>query len=58
MEHTLDFSPAAQEAGPMELDVEHLDLVAGGLPRGNWLGTEALPASDTEYSLPRGNWAA
>lgn len=58
MEQTLELGPDSQVDGPVELCSQDLALVGGGLPRGNWLGTEQVPSLTTELSLPRGNWIA
>jgi len=41
----------AQRPGPVPLDPKHLQLVAGGAPRGGWITTES-----TTTQAPRGGW--
>lgn len=45
--------------GPVELSVEQLAFVSGGLPKGTW-EPAALPKGtwDSTQALPKGTWEA
>lgn len=47
--------------GPVELSIDQLALVAGGLPKGTWSETSSLPKGtwqEETSSLPKGTWEA
>lgn len=44
--------------GPVELSIEQLACVGGGLPKGTWEAEEALPKGTWEEALPKGTWEA
>lgn len=43
-------------ADPVELDLDQLQLVAGGLPKGTWSDLLGLPKGTWEEALPKGTW--
>lgn len=56
MEQTTVTRPLPRDAGPVELDVLQIALVAGGLPRSGWGDPNALPLTTAESSLPSSDW--
>ncbi len=48
----------AQVHGPVELSLDELRLVGGGLPRGGWIATTTTTSDDDPDTgdLPRGGW--
>lgn len=56
MEQITEIQLAPRDIGPVELSVQQLGLVAGGLPRGGWSEFEALTVESSASALPRGGW--
>lgn len=58
MEQVTTSFPSSLSAGPVELDVSMLQVVAGGLPKGTWseADVQGLPKGTWIESLPKGTW--
>lgn len=56
MQQITNDQPPSRGSAPVELSLDQLQLVSGGLPKGTWCDLLGLPKGTWGESLPKGTW--